>query len=150
MDESKTNKKNQIYLIIGIIIGLALVIIISSIVFHNKSYRNNDFIGTWDCKGIGKTAKGDNYVLTIKFDNNNKFIFGTYAELDKDSTKGTYVIKENDKKGTYTIVLSFNKKEEELKATLSKENDKTIAVLTDVDDASYKCYLTTKKNPNLK
>lgn len=142
--------KKDIYVYIGLVLGIAVVAVFSSIVFLNKSYRNNVFVGTWDCKGIGKTAKGDNYVLTIKFDNNNKFIFGPYAEIDKDSNKGTYEVKENDKKDNYTIVLSFNKKEEELKAVLSKKNDQTVVTLTDVDDASYICYLTTNKNPNIK
>ncbi len=142
--------KNKLHIVIGMIIGIALIAILSSFIFLNKSYRNNEFVGTWDCKGVGKTAKGDNYVLTIKFDNNGKFLYGPYAELDKESTKGTYEVKEKDKKDNYTIILKFNKKEEELKAVITRKDNKVIATLTDVDDASYNCYLSTNKNPNLK
>ena len=150
MNEEK--KKNPIYLIIGIIIGLALVITLTSIILFNKSYRNNEFIGTWDCKGIGSTAKGENYIYTFKFDNNLKFLYGPYAELDEESFKGTYSVKENDKKDTYTISLKYEsvKKNMDIQAVIKKEDNKPILVLTDDDNESIICYLKTNKNPNLK
>jgi hypothetical protein len=49
--------KNKLHMIVGIVIGIALIAILSSVIFLNKSYRNNEFVGTWDCKGVGKTAK---------------------------------------------------------------------------------------------
>ena len=152
MNEEKIKNKKGIYLLISIILGISIITIAASILLLNKSYRNNEFVCTWDCKGIGKTAKGDNYVFTFKFDNNMKFEYGPYAELDKESFNGTYKIKESNKKDKYTITFIYDnkKKDMDIGATIERNDNKLTAVFTDTDDASYICYLNSKKNPDLK
>lgn len=87
----KNNKKHKIGLILNIIsfaIAIPIFMLYSSI-FESRPI--NPTIGTWDCKSFNN---GDNenldYIITMKLNNENKFMWNKYNDAKNNHVIGTY------------------------------------------------------------
>ncbi len=118
--------ENFVVIIIAVIIGLvAIGGIIYYFVTREPSEKEpevvknkNIFVGSWNCKEFytedGTNYKeGKDYILSVAFDNNDKFIYGSYKDLDNNHTIGTYQYEllrnETDDLQIYYLILSSNK-----------------------------------------
>lgn len=124
--EKEPFDNNKLVIIIAIVIG---VLALGGLIYYfvtkekpaegpKKVQNKNIFVGSWNCKDwLTEDGRnyypGDKYIISIAFDNNGKFIFGSYNDLDKNYSVGNYqyefVQKSDDNLEIYNLGLFANK-----------------------------------------
>lgn len=123
----KITKNFIVYILIGVIVVLVLVgifMLIKNIIKNKKPnepgviVNKNIFVGSWNCKDYittdGKNyTVGDKYIISLSFDNDNKFKFGSYNDLENNYSVGNYkfnfVQAKTDDIHIYNLLLSSTK-----------------------------------------
>lgn len=160
----RENKKN----IIGLILN-AISFIIAIPIFLLYSYLISDvpanaLVGTWNCKSFSGNGEGSNYVVTMKINNDNKFIWGKYDDLTNNYVIGNYDFEELEKNDNKNIEhyysLTLDGSEYVTNGKLQNEKYKSTYQIMDSGDESllfinvstynmYSCYLVDESNPEI-
>lgn len=103
-------KKSNIGLIVGIIIGVLALGFIGLVVLGTIVTKAYPVAGKWDCKSFdGSGAKGD-YLVTFDMGYDKKFTWEKYGDGTNNHVKGTYTFEKVDKSNNNTKYKYYNVK----------------------------------------
>lgn len=96
----KNSKLYYLYMILFII--CIIISIIMYIFFKPKPF--NDLVGTWNCKYYNNSS----YVVSIKINSKNSFIWSKYNDSNNNYIIGSYKLEKIDKKDEMKSVKYYN------------------------------------------
>lgn len=108
-----------VFLVILFIMGIGISEFVSSDEgkdFLNKFYNeldrqtsDNYVSGTWNCKSFDGSGESDNYIVTMKLNNDYTFYWGKYND-DENYVTGTYTFEDLEKKNNSGDYSYYNVK----------------------------------------
>lgn len=160
----KNNKKHKAGLILNIIsfvIAIPIFMLYSNIL---ESMPSNPLIGTWNCKNFDGSGEGDSYVVTVKLNNDNNFLWEKYGETANNYVIGTYEFTDLHKTNNsgnghyYSVILNGDEyvndgilQNEVYKSTyeVAVDEEGTALFMNVTTYNMYACYRSDKENPTI-
>lgn len=168
---------NLLVIIIAALIG---VVAIGGIIYYfvtkepaekepDVKKNSSIFVGSWNCKQYikdesGRYSPGDKYVISVAFDNDGKFIFGQYEDLNNNYTIGNYQFELLEKPSAdlenYNLGLFANKAvtggyiqtgnfKSVYKTSVSKKDGSMLLMNQNPDKDAYICSSHDRTNPKI-
>ena len=150
-------KKSKLYYLNIILFFICIILsIILQIFFKPKPF--NDLVGTWNCKYYNNSS----YVVSIKINSKNSFIWSKYNDSNKNYIIGSYKLEKIDKKDEiksvkyYNFILNGDKyfengieqnKEYSNKYEVAINNNENKAILINKENMILKCDKVSTDNP---
>ena len=106
--ETGLKNKGILFNAISIVVAIPIFIIVFQYLFNPI----NPIVGTWDCKSYGNNKESSDYVVTLKLNRNNTFVWNKYGDEKNNYVKGKfeykYVTKENNSNGYFYYLITLN------------------------------------------
>lgn len=138
----KTNTSLIVGIVSGIIIFVVLVLCVSLFVFKiiRKSGIGNPVAGEWNCKSYSGYGESEDYIVKMKLNGNDTFMWAKYGEEDKNYVEGKYSYEYLDKSNSNNKYQYYR---------LSLEGDKFISdgeIQTDKYSSIYEMAIIKQNN----
>ena len=109
--ETGLKNKGILFNTISLVVAIPIFIIYFNFLFNPI----NPIVGTWNCKSYGNSKESSNYVVTLKLNRNNTFVWNKYGDEKNNYIKGKfeykYVNKENNSNGYFYYSITLNSEE---------------------------------------
>lgn len=89
---------NSVSMVIAIIILITAILIVGSLnELWEEEFNVNDVSGIWNCKSFDGSGESDEYIVTMKLNNDNSFVWNKYGDEINNHVYGTYMYEDEEK-----------------------------------------------------
>lgn len=89
---------NSLSMVIAIIILTAAILIVGSLnELLEEGFNTNDVSGVWNCKSFDGAGESDEYIVTMKLNNDYSFVWNKYGDEINNHVYGTYIYEDEEK-----------------------------------------------------